>query len=124
MLFRSYATGTGFLPSLRGAIVLLEEVNEPPYKIDGMLTHLSLAGALRGVRGVALGSFVRCVPRPRHREQSLQQVLRDHLGKLEVPVVGGIAAGHGRRNLPLPLGARATLDGRRGRLVFEEGLVS
>lgn len=119
-----YAAGTGFFPSLRGAILFLEEVNEPPYKIDGMLAHLSLAGAFRGVRGAALGSFLNCVPRPRHRELPLREVLRDHLGKLGGPVLEGLAAGHGRRNLPFPLGALATLDPTRGRLVFEEGLVS
>jgi muramoyltetrapeptide carboxypeptidase len=119
-----HAVGTPFLPSLRGAIVFFEEVNEPPYKIDAMLTHLALAGALRGIRGFALGSFIQCVPKPKHRELRLSEVLHDRLGGLRVPVLGGIRAGHGRRNLPLPLGARATLDARRGRLTFEEGLVA
>ena len=119
-----HATGTPYLPSFRGKIVFFEEVNEAPYRIDAMLTHLSLAGALRGIRGFALGSFIQCVPKPRHRELRLGEVLRDRLGALGVPVLGGIKAGHGRRNLPLPLGARATLDPRRGRLIFEEGLVA
>jgi muramoyltetrapeptide carboxypeptidase len=119
-----HAAGTPFLPSLRGAILFLEEVNEPPYKIDAMLTHIALAGAFKGVRGVALGDFIHCVPKPRHRELALAQVLRDHLAGLGVPALGGLKAGHGKRNLPLPLGARATLDPRRGRLIFEEGLVS
>jgi muramoyltetrapeptide carboxypeptidase len=119
-----YAVGTAALPRLRGAILFLEEVNEPPYKIDGMLCQLRLAGALRGVRGVALGGFHCCVPKPRHRELPLIRVLRDHLGRLDVPVRGGIRAGHGAWNLPVALGARAALDGRRGTLVYEEGLVS
>jgi muramoyltetrapeptide carboxypeptidase len=119
-----HAVCTPFLPSLRGAILFFEEVNEPPYKIDAMLTHLALAGVLRGLRGVALGDFIHCVPKPRHRELPLGQVLRDHLGGLGVPALGGLKAGHGKRNLPLPLGARATLDPRRGRLTFEEGLVA
>ncbi|MBI4364369.1 MAG: LD-carboxypeptidase, partial [Candidatus Latescibacteria bacterium] len=119
-----YAAGTPFLPSLRGAILFLEEVNEPPYKIDGMLAHLDLAGALRGVRGAALGRFVHCVPRPGRRELPLRDVLLDHLGAGGAPVLMGLAAGHGRRNLPLPLGAKATLDPGRGCLVYDEGLVS
>jgi len=119
-----HAACTPFLPSLRGSILFFEEVNEPPYKIDAMLTHIALAGSWRGVRGVALGSFVNCIPKPKHRELRLREVLRDHIGGLGVPALGGIRAGHGRRNLPLPLGARATLDSRRGRLVFEEGLVA
>jgi len=119
-----HAACTPYLPSLRGAILFFEEVNEPPYKIDAMLTHIALAGTLKGVRGVALGDFIHCVPKPKHRELTLGQVLRDHLGGLGVPALGGLKAGHGKRNLPLPLGARATLDPRRGRLIFEEGLVA
>ena len=119
-----HAVGTAYLPRLSGAILFLEEVNEPPYKIDGMLAHLALAGALRGIRGVALGSFTNCVAKAGHRELRLSRVLTDHLGALGVPLLGGIAAGHGRRNAPFASGARATLDPRHGLLVFEEGLVS
>jgi muramoyltetrapeptide carboxypeptidase len=119
-----HAAGTAFLPSFRGRVVFFEEVNEAPYRIDAMLTHLGLAGALQGVRGFVLGSFIQCVPKPKHRELRLPEVLRDRLGRFGVPVMGGLRAGHGRRNLPLPLGARATLDSRRGRLFFEEALVS
>jgi muramoyltetrapeptide carboxypeptidase len=119
-----YAVGTGVLPSLRGAILFLEEINEPPYKIDGMLCHLRLAGALSGLGGVALGGFTKCVRRSRRPELPLRAVLEDHLRPLRVPAVQGLPAGHGKRNVPLVLGARAVLDPRRGTLRYEEGLVS
>jgi muramoyltetrapeptide carboxypeptidase len=119
-----YAAGTDLLPTFRGAIVFLEEVNEPPYKVDGMLCHLRLAGVFRGARAVALGDFYRCVPRPKRRELKLREVLRDHLTPLGIPAAGGIRAGHGRRNLPVPFGAIAVLDPGRGVLRYEEGLVS
>ncbi len=119
-----YAVGTPVMPSLRGSILFLEEVSEPPYKIDGMLCQLRLSKVLAGIRGVALGDFYRCKPKPGRRELPLRRVLVDHLEPLGVPVRTGIQAGHARRNLPFPLGARALLDGRRGRLVFEQGLVS
>jgi muramoyltetrapeptide carboxypeptidase len=119
-----YAIGIGTLPSLRHAILFLEEVNEPPYKVDGMLTHLALANALRGIRGVALGDFTKCVPRPHRRELPLKTVLTDHLKPLGGPILTGFPAGHGARNTPLPLGARAVLDPSRGTLIYEEGLVS
>jgi len=117
-----YTAAAGHLPSVRGCIVFLEEVNEPPYKIDGMLCALREGGWLNGLRGVVLGDFTRCLPRKGFRELTVRQVLRDHLGPLHVPAWAGLRAGHGRRNYPLPLGARAHLT--RGQLVFEEGAVS
>ena len=117
-----YAAAAGFLPSLRGRLLFLEEVNEPPYKIDGLLASLRTGGWLRGVRGVLLGDFTKCVARPGRRELPVATVLRDHLGALAAPAWRGIRAGHGKRNLPLPLGVVATLA--RGRLTYEEGLVS
>jgi len=117
-----YAATSGFLPPLRGRLLFLEDVNEPPYKIDGMLASLRNGGWLRGIQGVALGDFTNCVPRPGRRELPAATVLRDHLGALAAPVWRGIRAGHGALNLPLPLGATATLA--RGRLTYEEGFVS
>jgi muramoyltetrapeptide carboxypeptidase len=119
-----YAIGTRQMPALKGAILFLEEVNEPPYKIDGMLSQLRLAGSLWGVRGVALGGFDDCKPRTKRPELKLAQVLRDHIVPLRVLALGGLPAGHGRRNRPFPLGARAVLDPRGRRLYFEQGAVS
>jgi muramoyltetrapeptide carboxypeptidase len=118
------ASGTPYLPSLRGALLILEEIGEAPYRIDRMLTHLALTGTLRGVRGVALGSMKGCVARAGYPQLPLREVLRERLGRLPVPVVAGLPVGHGARNLPFPLGARAVLEPARNRLRFEDGLVS
>jgi len=119
-----YAAMAGLLPSLRGSLLFLEEVNEPPYRVDGLLVSLIHAGALEGVRGIALGGFTNCVPQKGHKELPLETVLQDHLAPLSVPVMRGLLSGHGARNVPFPLGARATLDPRAKVLVFDEGLVS
>jgi len=118
------AIGTGLLAPLEGSLLVLEEVGESPYRIDRMLTHLTLSGALGGVRGVATGSFKGCVRRKGYPELPLGAVLHDRLGGLGVPATAGFAVGHGARNLPFPLGAVAVLDPRRRTLVFEQGLVS
>ncbi|HTF06783.1 MAG TPA: LD-carboxypeptidase, partial [Asanoa sp.] len=52
--------GTPDMPDLTGAVLLVEEVQEPLYKIDRMFTHLRRAGALDGLAGVALGQFTDC----------------------------------------------------------------
>ena len=124
LVLTHYAAGTRYMPDLARAILFLEEIAEEPYKVDGMLARLHLQGSLRKLRGVALGSFTRCVPKLGRRELPVGVVLRDHLGALGIPVLSGIPAGHGARNRPIPLGAMASLDARRRTLRFEEGLVS
>jgi muramoyltetrapeptide carboxypeptidase len=119
-----YAALTGLLPSLLGALLFLEEVNEAPYRVDGLLAALRLGGHLDGIRGVILGGFTNCRPQRGHRELPLRDVLLDHLGGLGVPVLAGMPAGHGARNAPFPLGARAALDPRAGSLAFDDPLVS
>jgi muramoyltetrapeptide carboxypeptidase len=118
------AAATEFFPSLRGALLVLEEIGEAPYRIDRMLTHLALLGVLRGVRGIALGSMKGCVPKGGFPQLPLREVLSERLGSLDIPVTRGLPVGHGARNLPFPHGARAVLDPAAARLRFEEGLVS
>lgn len=107
--------GSSLLPSMEGAILLLEDVGEATYRIDRMLTHLHLAGVLGQVRGVALGEFVGCNPRSAE-EPSVEEVLHERFSKLGVPVLSGLPFGHGRRNLAAPLGAPVVLDATAGTL--------
>ena len=109
----------------RGAILLLEDVIEPPFRIDRMLTQLRRSGTLDGVRGIVLGDFPACHP-DTDAGYALADVLRDRLGDLGVPVVWRFPYGHtARPSLTLPLGVRATIEaGRRPRLVVEESPLS
>jgi muramoyltetrapeptide carboxypeptidase len=112
----SASVGTVDMPDLHGAILLLEEVAEPPYKVDRMLVHLRRAGALDGVAGVAIGQFTECAD---GWPTSIVDVLTEHLGGLGVPVLGGLPVGHGRDQLSLPLGVPATLDADARTLTVE-----
>ncbi len=107
--------GTRFLDLPEGALLLLEDVGEAPYRVDRLLTHLRLAGVLDRVGGVVLGDFVGCVA-PRPGEPTVEEVLAERLGDLGVPVRAGFPVGHGRRNGTLPLGAWAELDADAGTL--------
>jgi len=108
--------GTRDQPDLRGAILLLEDVEEPPYKVDRMLLHLRRAGCLAGVAGVAVGQFTDCAD---GFGVGVAEVLADHLGSLGVPVLGGLPVGHGRDQLTVPVGVPATLDVAAGTLTTE-----
>jgi len=105
------------LPSLEGAVVLLEEVEEAPYRIDRMLTQLLRSGALRGIAGIAVGQLTNCAG-----AASVDDVLTDRLGGLGVPVLAGLPIGHGEGQLTVPLGTPARLDASGGILVVESAV--
>jgi muramoyltetrapeptide carboxypeptidase len=114
----THLLGTGLQPNLEGAILALEDVSEAPYRIDRMLTQWRLAGAFRGVRGIALGRFSRCVAPPGIPSWTLEEVLRDRVGDLKLPIVAGLPFGHGGINASLPVGQMVELDGELGTLIF------
>lgn len=106
--------GTEHEIDTRGAILLLEEIGEAPYRVDRMLSSLRLAGKLDGLRGVILGDFTDCAPPPGGPQVYVEEVLQEHFGGLDVPVVMGFPSGHGRVNVPLPLGLEVELDADAG----------
>jgi muramoyltetrapeptide carboxypeptidase len=105
-----------------GRILFLEEIGEPAYRIDRLLTQLRLAGVLERVNGIALGAFTggpaECAGTP-----SLEELFRDRLGDLGVPVAMGFPFGHVADNWTIPLGVRARLDAGAGTLTLLEAAV-
>ncbi|MEB3259114.1 MAG: LD-carboxypeptidase [Cyanobacteriota bacterium] len=108
--------GTPWCPRLAGCVLVLEDVGEEPYRIDRLLTQWRTSGLLRGVAGVGLGYFRWKEDDILPGDLTMEEVLRDRLGDLGVPLVGRLPVGHGRPNLALPLGRLARLDGQRGTL--------
>jgi len=113
--------GTPFLPDLTGALLLLEDVGERPYKLDRMWTHLRLAGVFERVSGIVLGDFTGC--EEKDADYTSGEVLRDLAVETGLPCAGGFPVGHGAVNLPVPLGVHARLDAERATLTFLEPLV-
>jgi muramoyltetrapeptide carboxypeptidase len=105
-----------YLPD--GAIFLIEDVTEAPYRVDRMLTHLREAKVFDRVAGIALGEFVGCEP-PRPNEQTIDDVLADRLGDLGIPVIAGLPIGHGKRNHAVRLGAIVAIDAEARTLTFK-----
>lgn len=102
--------GTPFEIDTRAKILFLEDVNEEPFRIDRMLCQLHLAGKLKVCRGILVGGFVRCVPSPGRPSLSVDQVLVQYLGGLNIPVLAGFPAGHLPDQATLPMGSRVRLD--------------
>jgi muramoyltetrapeptide carboxypeptidase len=114
--------GTPYLPALDGAILLLEDRGERPYRLDRMWTHLALAGVFARVRGIALGDFGGC--EEPGAAYSSADVLRDLAAATALPCAAGFPVGHGDANEPVPLGARVRLDAGARSLTFLEAAVS
>ena len=119
----SHLLGSRHLPDLHGAILVIEDVGEAPYRLDRMLTHWRLAGVLQGLAGLGFGRFSdrddAGSDDPDH-SFSLEQVLRERSSDLGCPVVANLPVGHGiGGNAALPMGVRAQLDGDSGSLSLD-----
>jgi len=102
------AAAAGRLALPAGAILFIEDVTERPYRIDRMLTTLMVGNHLKRIAGVVAGDFTSCDPGP--DGVTVADVLADRLTPLRVPVLSGLPAGHGTRNVPIVLGATAKID--------------
>jgi muramoyltetrapeptide carboxypeptidase len=102
--------GTAYEIRTRGTILFMEDLNEPPYRIDRMLMQLKLAGRFKGVKGIIFGEMRQCDQRGAE-DYTLQQVVMRVIGDLGVPIAFGLKSGHvSSWNFTLPFGVRAKLD--------------
>lgn len=102
--------GTPFAPDYRNAILVLEDVGEPTYRIDRMLRQLLLSGALAELAGIAFGQFTEGSNADEDASRGLDDLLRETVELLGVPAIAGIPLGHVDHQWTVPLGARAELD--------------
>jgi muramoyltetrapeptide carboxypeptidase len=108
-----HLTGTPFQPDFRGAILMIEDRAEAPYRIDRMLTQMRMAGCFDGLAGLALGAFSDCGP-----ADAVHRIVADRLGGLNLPILAGFEVGHETVNLTLPVGLPVQLDTTSGTLTF------
>ncbi|NEP67266.1 MULTISPECIES: LD-carboxypeptidase [Moorena] len=117
----THLLGTPLQPSLSGVILALEDVTEAPYRIDRMLTQWRMIGAMAGVKGIALGRFSRCAPPKDVPSWTVEEVLRDRIWDLGIPVVSDLPFGHDGVNAALPVGQLVELDAEVGTLSWVGG---
>ena len=113
----SHLLGSPWMPDLNGAILIVEDVGEEPYRIDRMLTHWRLCGALQALAGIGFGHFAGCDADGTDKQGfALEEVLLERTADLKLARVFDLPLGHVSGNAALPLGRQACLDGDRGRL--------
>lgn len=116
--------GTPYFPELAGAILFLEDVGEDLYRVDRMLAHLRLIGALRRLSGVLIGRFTKLNRSGADGALGYDEVLADYFRPLGIPVAYGFPVGHIDAQWTLPLGVRVRLDAGAGEVEVLEPAVS
>lgn len=100
--------GTPYYPDISGSILLLEDVDEPSYKLGLMLTQLRLNPNFKNVRGIVLGRFCDCSNHP--TQGSVDDVIADFCAQVDVPVIKNFNFSHAQEHYVLPAGVRYRLD--------------
>ena len=116
--------GTRYQVDTRGKILFIEEVGEPIYKIDRMLTTLALAGKFDDCAGVILGTFVNCEREKKAYEGgldlTLEEVVENTIVPFKKPVIYNFKAGHSFPQPTLALGTKVKIDADLRQVIFTE----
>ena len=115
--------GSAYLPDFNGGVLSLEEIGEPPYRIDRMLNQLKLSGVLSRLAGVMLGQFTDCVQNNDNPTLTLEEVFNDYFSSAEYPVISKIPFGHEKRKVTLPMGGFVRFDPEKKSLIIIESPV-
>lgn len=99
--------GTPDEPDFDGAVLVVEDTGEAPYRVDRLLTQLRTSGRLGKIAGAVLGYFS---DYDKDARPAADEVLAEFFGPLGVPAIAGAPFGHEHPNLPLPMGATVRLD--------------
>jgi muramoyltetrapeptide carboxypeptidase len=106
---------TPYEPDFHGAILFLEDTGEKAYRIDGMFTHLRLAGILTQIAGLILGQFDHT---DAEEQQRIADCLQREAARIGLPCVSGAPIGHFAEQIMVPQGVEATLDADEAKLIL------
>jgi len=117
--------GTPYVPDLTNAILILEDVEEEPHRVDRMWTQVENSGIARKISALVLGLFTDCNPvDPTQPHLTVEEVLAEIPGKVTCPTVSNFRYGHVPRKLTVPLGVRAALDTKKATIEVLEAAVT
>ena len=102
---------TKFMPALARSVLVLEDVDEAPHRVDRMFSQLLKAGILNKLAGLVIGKFTDCVPSdPSKPFLTINQIVKEYARQLKCPIVSNFQYGHIPKKLTIPFGLRTRLD--------------
>ena len=102
--------GTKYEVDTKGKLLLIEDIGEEPYKVDGMLNQLRLAGKLNAAAGFVIGDFCDAEPKRGKKSLTMDEVFNHYLGDIGKPALKGFLIGHCQPHFAIPLGVEAVLN--------------
>ena len=91
-------------------LVCIEDVGEPPYRIDRMLTQLIQGDSFKKVLGIIFGTCVGCDLPSKPDSFTLKEVLMDRIKPIGIPAMYGMSFGHADQNFTFPIGINAEMN--------------
>ena len=103
---------------------IVESVDEAVYRIDRMMTELSLSGVLGKIRGFIFGRCTECDPSGSFGSLTMEEMLAEHIAPLGIPAFSGSMIGHIDEQFTIPLGIDVELDADAGSIrMLEPGVI-
>ncbi len=116
--------GTDYFPDLKGRILMIEEIDELPYKVDRLLNQLRLLKVFKQIKGIILGRFVDCIEHDTSkRTLTLGEVMEDYMKDLKIPVLYTFPHGHIKDKVTVPFGINIKMNASKGFVEYLESAV-
>lgn len=116
--------GSQYFPNFKDNVLIIEEVDELPYKIDRMFYQLRISNVLKDAAGILLGRFVDCYEKDKTKDSlTLNEVIEDYFKDIDKPVLYNIKHGHVKQTMTLPYGLNCKVNASRCFIEITEGAV-
>ena len=107
--------GTGYLPSFKGSILFFEDINEPAYRVDRMLTQCLLAGAFDGLAGVIVGDV--------SGDKGIDSIIKERFASHRIPIAAGLPFGHIEPLITIAQGVSLSMNSKTKQITVTEAAV-
>jgi muramoyltetrapeptide carboxypeptidase len=116
--------GSKYIPDWKNSLLFCEDVEEAPYSVDRMITHLKLTGALDEMNGFIFGKCTKCeVGNGGYGSLTIEDLFEDHIHPINKPAFAGAMIGHITHKFTIPLGIQAEMDADKGTIQLLESAV-
>ncbi len=111
------AIGTKYELKLEDRILLIEDVSEPDFKIDGMMWQLVNTYDFRKIKAVIIGSFKGCNYEYNEKQRGVKRIMENYLLDYNIPILLNYSSSHASTMTSLPLNKTITID-EKGQIIY------